>query len=212
MQTTKKFRLRRNTILRDVIKNKAETVGDKVFMTYVRDFDNNIDEKYTYKDMHLMSNRLANGLLNLGLKKGDGIALMEINSPEFLSTVFATFKAGMYSVMVNISLRGEGLTYIIDHSDASAVIIHWSFLNAVLDIRSQLPKINHIIVDTSEAPEDFKLPEGTVSFQEVMKASDDDIDIDIRAGIYAWSSNIRPNNIDVTAIGAVTYVHCHDRK
>ncbi|GAI40694.1 unnamed protein product, partial [marine sediment metagenome] len=71
MQTTKKFRLRRNTILREVIKNKAETVGDKVFMTYIRDFDKDIDEKYTYKDMHLMSNRLANGLLNLGLKKGD---------------------------------------------------------------------------------------------------------------------------------------------
>ncbi|MHA2126798.1 MAG: AMP-binding protein [Promethearchaeota archaeon] len=179
MQTTKKFRLRRNTILRDVVKHKAETVGDRVFMTYLRDFDNDIDEKYTYKDMHLMSNRLANGLLTLGLKKGDGVALMEINSPEFLSTVFATFKAGMYSVMVNISLRGEGLAYIIDHSDASAVIIHWSFLNAVLDIRSQLPKIKHVIVDTSEAPGDFKLPEGTISFQEVMKASDDDIDIEI---------------------------------
>jgi crotonobetaine/carnitine-CoA ligase len=179
MQTTKKFRLRRNTILRDVVKHKAETVGDKVFMTYIRDFDNDIDEKYTYKDMHLMSNRLANGLLNLGLKKGDGVALMEINSPEFLSTIFATFKAGMYSVMVNISLRGEGLTYIIDHSDASAVIIHWSFLNAVLDIRSQLPKITHVIVDTSEAPGDYKLPEGTISLQEVMNASDDDIDIDI---------------------------------
>ena len=179
MSTPKKFRLRRNTILRDVIKNKAETVGDKVFMTYIRDFDKGIDEKYTYKDMHLMSNRLANGLNNLGLKKGEGVALMEINSPEFLLTVFATFKAGMYSVMVNVSLRGEGLKYIIDHSDASAVIVHWSFLKAITDIRSQLPKVKHIIVDTNEAPEEFKLLEGAISLQEVMKASDDDIDIEI---------------------------------
>lgn len=42
-------RLRRNTILRDVIKHKAETVGDKVFMTYIRDFDNEADELNTYR-------------------------------------------------------------------------------------------------------------------------------------------------------------------
>ena len=69
-------------------------------MTYIRDFDKGIDEKYTYKDMHLQSNRLANGLLKLGVKKGDGLALMEINSPEFLQTVFATFKMGAYVIVV----------------------------------------------------------------------------------------------------------------
>ena len=74
-----------------------------------------------------MSNRIGNGLLNLGLKSGEGVALMEINSPEFLLTVFATFKTGMYSVMVNIALKGDGLQFIIDHCDASAIIIHWSF-------------------------------------------------------------------------------------
>ncbi len=175
----KKFRLSRRTILRDVVKHKAETVGDKVYITYIRDFDKGIDEKYTYNDMHLMSNRLGNGLLKLGLKKGDGVALIEINSPEFLLTIFATFKAGIYSVMVNIALRGDGLKYIIDHSDASTIIVHWSLIDAVLDIKSQLSKIKHIIVDINEAPADFKLPEGTVSLKEVMQAPEDDIDIEI---------------------------------
>ncbi|MBA7712774.1 Long-chain-fatty-acid--CoA/3-oxocholest-4-en-26-oate--CoA ligase [subsurface metagenome] len=157
MSTTKKFRISRRTLLRDIIKHKAETVPDKVYMTYIRDFDKGIDEKYTYKDMYLLSNRLGNGLLKLGLKKGEGVALMEINSPEFLLTVFATFKTGMYSVMVNIALKGDGLQYIIDHSDASAVIIHWSFLDAVLEVKDRLPKVRNIIVDTNEAPDDFKL-------------------------------------------------------
>ncbi len=179
MSTKKKFRVTRRTILRDIIKHKAETVPDKVYMTYIRDFDKGIDEKYTYKDMELLSNRLGNGLMKVGLKKGEGVALMQINSPEFLLTVFATFKTGMYSVMVNIALRADGLQYIIDHSDASAIIVHWSLLAAVLEIKDQLPKIRYIIVDTNEAPVDFKLPEGTESLQEVMKAPDDDIDIEI---------------------------------
>ena len=175
----KKFRISRRTLLRDIIKHKAETVPDKVYMTYIRDFDKKIDEKYTYKDMHLLSNRLANGLLKLGLKRGEGVALMEINSPEFLLTVFATFKTGTYSVMVNIALKGDGLQYIIDHSDASAIIVHWSFLDAVLEVKDRLPKIKYIIVDTNETPSDFKLPEGVISFQEVMNASEEDIEMEI---------------------------------
>ena len=179
MSTNKKFRISRRTLLRDIIKHKAETVPDKVYMTYIRDFDKGIDEKYTYKDMHLLSNRLGNGLLNLGLKKGEGVALMEINSPEFLLTVFATFKTGTYSVMVNIALKGDGLQYIIDHSDASAIIVHWSFLDAVLEIRDRLPKIRYIIVDTNEAPADFKLPVGVISLQEVIQATDEEIEMEI---------------------------------
>jgi crotonobetaine/carnitine-CoA ligase len=177
--STTKFRVTRKTLLRDIIKNKAETVGDKVYLTYIRDFDKGIDEKYTYKDMHILSNCLGNGLLNLGLKKGDGVALMEINSPEFLLTIFATFKTGMFSVMINIALRGDGLKFILNHSDASAVIIHWSFLDTLLDIKDQLPKIKKIIVDTNEAPLDFKLPEGTILLQEVMRAPDDDMEIEL---------------------------------
>jgi len=177
--SAKKFRLTTRTLMRDVIKHKADTLGDKLYLTFIRDFDKGIDEKYTYKDMDLLSNRLGNGLMKLGIKKGDGIALMEINSPEFLFTVFATFKLGTYCVMVNVALRGEGLKFIIDHSDASAIIVHWSLLDAILEIKSQVPKIKHLIVDTNEAPADFKLPEGTISFQDIMQAPDDDIDVEI---------------------------------
>ncbi|MHA2051797.1 MAG: AMP-binding protein [Promethearchaeota archaeon] len=179
METTKKFKLSRKTLLGEFVKHKADVAKDKIIMTYIRDFDNGIDEKYSYKDFHLLSNRLGNGLSQLGLKRGDGVALMEINSPEFLFTVFATFKMGAYSVMVNVSLRGEGLRYIIDHSDASAIIVHWSFLPAIMDIKSELPKIKHIIVDINEAPNDFNLPEEMISIQEVMQAPDDDIDVEI---------------------------------
>ena len=177
--SAKKFRLTTRTLMKDVIKHKADTLGDKLYLTFIRDFDKGIDEKYTYKDMDLLSNRLGNGLMKLGIKKGDGIALMEINSPEFLFTVFATFKLGTYCVMVNVALRGDGLKFIIDHSDASAIIVHWSLLDAILKVKSQVPKIKHVIVDTNEAPADFKLPDGTISFQDIMQAPDEDIDVEI---------------------------------
>jgi len=140
------------TALGDVIKRKAEKVGKKVFLTYIRDFDKGIEEKYTYKDMHIQSNRLANGLKNLGLKKGDGISIFEINSPEYIFSLFSAWKLGCYVVLVNTGLRGDGLQYI----------------------------------DINESPPDFKLPEGAVSLQSVMDASDEDIEVEIDPKAIAY--------------------------
>ena len=177
----RKHNITPTTTFGDFMKQKAEIVGDKVFLTYVRDFDKGIDEKYTYRDMHLQSNRLANGLLKLGIKRGDGISLYQINSPEFLFVLFGSYKIGSYVVLVNTGLRGDGLQYIIDHSDSKALVLHWTLVENYLSIKNQLPKLIHVIVDTNEAPADFKLPEGILSLQNVMNdASDDDVNVEIR--------------------------------
>lgn len=177
--SAKRFRITSKTSIRDVLKNKADTLGDKVFLTYIRDFDKGIDEKYTYRDIHIQSNRVANGLSKLGVDKTTGISVMEINSPEFLFTIFGTWKLGAYGVLINIALKGATLQYIIDHSDSKILVVHWSLLDNYLNIKEQLPKIKHVIIDISEAPEDFKIPTGMISLQEVMEAPDDDIESDI---------------------------------
>ena len=174
------------TTIGDAIKRKAEKVGKKVFLTYIRDFDKGIEEKYTYKDMHIQSNRLANGLMNLGLKKGDGISIFEINSPEYLFSLFAAFKMGCYVVLVNTGLRGDGLQYIIDHSDSKAFLLHWTLIDAYLNIKDNLPNIKHVIIDINEAPADFRLPDGTVSLQSLMEAPDDDIEGEIDPEAIAY--------------------------
>ncbi|MHA1334233.1 MAG: AMP-binding protein [Promethearchaeota archaeon] len=167
------------TLLRDIIKKWAEIYGDKTFLTYIVDFDKGLDEKYSYKEMHSYSNRLANGFLEIGIGKGDGIALMDINSPEYLFTIFAAMKIGAYIVLVNTGLKGESLRYIIDHSDASSIVIHWSFLNSLLEIKDDLPKLEKIIVDLREAPPDFKIPDGFETLEKLMDAPDKNINIEI---------------------------------
>lgn len=167
------------TTFGEIVKNKAEKVGDKVFLTYIRDFDKGIDEKYTYRDMHILSNRLANGLLKLGFKRGDGISIFQINSPEYLFVLFGAFKMGCYCVLVNTGLKGDGLQYVIDHSDSKVIVVHWTLLEKYLNMKNQLPKIQKLIVDINESPPDFKLPEAAISLQSVMEAPDDDIKAEI---------------------------------
>ncbi|KKN41936.1 hypothetical protein LCGC14_0718320 [marine sediment metagenome] len=171
------------TTFGELVRHKAEIIGDKVFLTFVRDFDKNIDEKYTYKDMHLKSNQLANGLLKLGMKRGEGIALYQINSPEFLFVTFSSNKIGCYIVLVNTGMKGDGLQYILDHSDSKALILHWTLIENYLKIKEQLPNIKLVIADTNEAPSDYELTNGILSLQDVMEeASEDDVNVEIRPG------------------------------
>ncbi len=104
---------------------------------------------------------------------------MEINCPEFLFSIFASFKIGTYIVLVNTGLKGEGLRYILEHSEAKAIIINHALLKTFLRIRDQLSDLKIVIVDLNEAPDDFTLPEGTISLQELMQAPDDDIEAKI---------------------------------
>jgi len=170
------FQIGPETTFGDLMRHKAESVGDRVFLTYIRDFDGGLEEKYTYRDMHLMSNRLGNGLKGLGIGQRDGISLIEINSPDFLFTLFGAVKLGAYTVLVNTGLKGESLQYIIDHSDSKAVVIHWTLLENLEAVRDRLPKVEHVIVDVSEAPGDLRLPQGAISLQELMKAPADEIE------------------------------------
>ncbi len=174
------------TTFGELMKIKADKVGNKVFLTYIRDYDKGIDEKYTYQDMHEQSNRLANGLQKLGIKEGVGISLYQINSPEYLFVLFAAFKMGCYCVLVNTGLKGDGLQYIIDHSDSKVLVIHWSFIDRYINLKDQLPKIKHLIVDTNEAPKDLSLPEGSLSLQSVMDANDEEV-----------QAEINPNNMSI---------------
>ncbi len=80
---------------------------------------------------------------------------------------------------MNTGLKGDGLQYIIDHSDSKLIATHWSLLDNCLKIKDKLPKIEHILVDMNEAPENFQLPEGTISLQGFMDASDEDTNVKI---------------------------------
>ena len=65
----------------ELVRPTAESIGDQVFLTYIRDFDQDVEEEYTYRDMHLQSNRLANGLKRLGIGQVYGISLILIFAP-----------------------------------------------------------------------------------------------------------------------------------
>ncbi len=112
---------------------------------------------YTLQQMDERANSLANYLLTLGAQPKKGLAIMLENSPEFLDTFIATQKIGMYSVPINISLRGDSLLYILNHSDAEFLVIEENLLPVLEKIKDKILNIRHILIK-SDGVTQYNLP------------------------------------------------------
>jgi acyl-CoA synthetase (AMP-forming)/AMP-acid ligase II len=102
------------------------------------------ERKFTYPEVNRRVNKLAHSLLNLGLSKGDKVAVLLENSIEIVEVYLATAKTGLIIVPVNFRLVGSDIAYIVNHSDAQAFIVHDDFTPNVDAIK---PKIKNIEAD-----------------------------------------------------------------
>ncbi len=96
----------------------------------------------TYPALNDRVNRVANGLVSLGLKKGDKVAAVLENCIEMVELLLATAKTGLVMVPINFRLVGREIEYIVDNSDARALVVHDQFLKNVAPIRDNLKKIS----------------------------------------------------------------------
>ncbi|MFH2126971.1 MAG: AMP-binding protein, partial [Pseudomonadota bacterium] len=99
----------------------------------------------TFAQFNERANRLANALLGLGVSPGDNVAVLQYNYPETLETIFACFKAGCGAVPINFRLHSKECAYIIDHSQARAVVLSPEFNQPIMDVRREMPDVEHFI-------------------------------------------------------------------
>ena len=89
------------------------------------------EEKIRYRDILNRADALAATLAKRGVGKGDKVALMLRNGAEFVYAMFAVSKLGAVIVTVNTFLKGEEVRYILDDSDAVALIASSTFEKTV---------------------------------------------------------------------------------
>jgi len=137
-------------------------------------------KRLTYSELNARTNRLANGLRHLGLKQGDNVALLQFNYPEMLEAMIACFKAGYGTVPINWRLHPKEFSFIIDHSDARAVIFSPEFNESIMDIRTSIPRARHLIT-LSGAVSELMDYEALVS-----RGSDQFSDAEVHPDDLAW--------------------------
>jgi acyl-CoA synthetase (AMP-forming)/AMP-acid ligase II len=92
----------------------------------------------SFAQWHERAARLANGLLGLGLAKGDRVALLAYNCVEWMEIYAALARAGLVAVPINFRLTAPEITYIAQHCEARAFIVQDELRERVEPLRAEL--------------------------------------------------------------------------
>jgi len=79
--------------------------------------------RWSFAELSAGVDRLARGLIALGVRPGEKVALWMVNRPEFIEAMFAVIKIGAVLVPVNTRLRTEDTAYILAQSDSAALLV-----------------------------------------------------------------------------------------
>jgi fatty-acyl-CoA synthase len=132
-------------ILTDMLHRQLRLRRDHVAMTFA-------GRAFTYGQMSERVHRAANALLGLGVHKGERVAVLAHNSNHFLELYFANAHVGSVTTPLNYRLTPPELEYIINDSEAVAMIVAESLVPAIDSIRARLPKVRHWVCIGAERP------------------------------------------------------------
>ncbi len=102
-------------------------------------------ESLTYRELNAHSNRYARWALGAGHQKGDVIALLMPNRPEFLAVWIGIGKAGCVTALLNTNLPGASLAHCINVVKARTVIVDASLLPLLEAAKPFLPDIEILV-------------------------------------------------------------------
>ncbi|MCB2192343.1 MAG: long-chain fatty acid--CoA ligase [Deltaproteobacteria bacterium] len=106
----------------------------------------------TYAELDDRAGRLAGALLKQGLNPGDRVALLSHNTDYFVESYLAVTRVGLVAVPVNFRLVGPEIIYILQNSQAKALIHGPEFIDVLSGIKDQVPQVGLYLCPGS-APE-----------------------------------------------------------
>lgn len=161
-------------VLTHIIEDKARRSPDHVVFQFR-------DDPLTLGDLNERINKVANGLLALGVKPGEKVAIMLPNCPEFLYAWFGANKIGAVEVPINVALKGAGLAYQIDQSDSVVLVASVEYLDRLEEVLENLKTVHHVVFLNPEGKPLPRLQRSTVlSIPELLGHSADKPDVKVR--------------------------------
>jgi long-chain acyl-CoA synthetase len=141
--------------LRDMIEDNARRYPDKTAFIFE-------DRRHTFKEVNDRINSLVNALADLGIGRGDRVGILARNCSQYFE-VLGLSKAGRICVPLNYRLVGRELSYLINNSQISALILEREFFDVIASIRHELDGVRSLICLDAEA-------EDMLSYEELISA------------------------------------------
>ncbi len=117
------------------------------------------DTRRTFQGLNERVNRLADGILRLGIRKGDRVGMLLHNGCEFIETDFALSKTGIVRVPLNARLTDKDHEYMLNDSGSNTLIFGEDFTETVQRMKPHLTAVKRF-VRVSEGSFKSKCPAG----------------------------------------------------
>jgi fatty-acyl-CoA synthase len=109
--------------------------------------------RFSYKEFTQRVHQLANLLTNMGIKKGDTVAVMDYDSHRYLELYFAIPMIGAILHTVNVRLSPEQILYTIDHAEDDILFINADFIPIIEQIKGRIDTIKEYILISDDDQE-----------------------------------------------------------
>ena len=172
------------TTIGDLLDYQTARFGDREALVHVE-----TGMRFTYLELKNECDRVARGLMALGIEKGQHVGIWVTNYTEWVAAQFATAKIGAVLVTVNPSFRTHELEYVLKQSDTNALILIGQFrtsdyigmANEVIpELKdsipgelhcSKLPHLRNVIFIPPPSDPEAKTPDGMWSWEDVRRRS-----------------------------------------
>src|SRR6185437_14410712 len=155
----------------------------------------------TWSEVRDRVDALAGGLARLGVARGECVALMLSNRPEFHIADLAAVSLGATPFSIYVTYPADEIEFLMTDSGARVAIVEQAFLPVMLEARQSLPGLEHVIVVDGQASE------GVLALDEV-EGSDPDFDgaaacaqvtgDDLATLIYTSGTTGHPKGVQLT--------------
>jgi acyl-CoA synthetase (AMP-forming)/AMP-acid ligase II len=125
--------------LSELLDAQAKSQPDKIALIFQ-------DRRWSYAQFKSEVDRIANGFLKQAVKRGNRVAFVLPNCPEFLFAVFAATKIGAVFVPLNPQYTAEEAEYVLHHSEASICLTSPELLSLIDSVRSGCPDLEQVVI------------------------------------------------------------------
>ncbi len=181
------------TLLHELLLRSAAVVPDAPALTYQ-------NQTLPYGDLATAAERFADGLLRLGVARGERIGIYVEKRPEFVVAAFGALAAGAVFVPINPVLKAEQVAYILRDCNVRVLVTSAPRFTGLAPVLRDCHDLRHaVIVDAEgDAPGDAAVP-ATVAWREMLAGGSlrghRVIDEDLAAILYTSGSTGRPKGV-----------------
>jgi len=132
--------------LADMVRARAKARGDATAYEFE-------GRRTSFSEFDVLTNRVANALIALGVKPGDRIAYLGKNSDIYFELLLGAMKAGVVMAPVNWRLAGPEVAFIVGDCKAPVLFVGPEFIAQVRNIKPQLSSVRTVMTTEGGAPE-----------------------------------------------------------